>query len=237
MIQIFDGMMQEIQNVLDQSGCEPRDLSVNKEWKKQTDGELILRSDMAYELGGGEYPAYSGTVFLSGAGQDQVLLYGPDLPEITQDVPYTRLAVIGIADHIQADQAGYDRMKQIEYTRYRMQMAGYMMRISAARHREMVRISRKELKAGINLAQVGASMVAAYHSHPDVEWVRIYFVTTPVVNCQQLEHQVMLADGVMESLNEIFQNLEMNCGSCGLRTVCDEVEGLREMHFSRSNKS
>ena len=35
---------------------------------------------------------------------------------------------------------------------------------------------------------------------------------------------------VTAALNTMFDGIDMDCGSCSLNEICDEVEGLRELH-------
>ena len=34
----------------------------------------------------------------------------------------------------------------------------------------------------------------------------------------------------------MLKDVNMDCGSCGLQEICDEIEGLREMHFGMSEE-
>ena len=36
--------------------------------------------------------------------------------------------------------------------------------------------------------------------------------------------------------NHALKDVNMDCGSCGLQEICDEIEGLREMHFGMSEE-
>jgi CO dehydrogenase/acetyl-CoA synthase beta subunit len=239
MIQIFDDIIKKTTTLLDMSSVSGEKLRAGKLWENGEKSELILRSDMAYELGGSSLWALSGLFFtsdLSLAGEEGVCLYGPELHDIHADAPYARMTFVGMdKEAMQADQSGYDLMKRIEYTRYRMNLSGYMMRISTSKGREMVRVSKQALSEGMDFAGIGSALNMAYHSCPGVKRVRTCFITDPHFDYKALEHLVTLSAGVMESLNQIFKNLQMDCGSCGLRQVCDEVEGLKELHFASIN--
>jgi hypothetical protein len=41
---------------------------------------------------------------------------------------------------------------------------------------------------------------------------------------------------ITDSLNHIYENLKMDCSVCGQKAICDEVEGLKEMHMKRENR-
>ena len=60
-----------------------RSLPLSGLWPDTGERNMILRSDMAYELGGGSLPALGATaVTVGGFAEDRLLLCGPDLPEI-----------------------------------------------------------------------------------------------------------------------------------------------------------
>ena len=65
-----------------------RSLPLSGLWPDTGERNMILRSDMAYELGGGSLPALGATaVTVGGFAEDRLLLCGPDLPEILLDGP------------------------------------------------------------------------------------------------------------------------------------------------------
>lgn len=196
--------------------------------------DLILKSDMAYELGGGSLPAVSGLFFTSDQSfvpEDEIWRLGADLPEITEDVPYARLTLIRVAEGCFSGEAeAYSDLRKMEYTRYHVNPEGYMMRISTASEREPVRISRKALNQGLSFEKAGRSFIKGYRSHPKVEAVKLIFVTAadfPYERLAKLAHQ---GEQITKSMNHIFNNLVMDCSACNLKPVCDEVEGLRELH-------
>lgn len=209
-------------------------------WPDSGEANLVLRGEMAYELGGGGMPAIGGFGLTSSdtlVERDEVLLYGPDLPELSADSPYARLAFIRVAeDGLGEGDAAYAAIRRIEYTRYHVNPKGYMMRVSVASEREPVRIGRAELGEGLDFAKVGGLFLAGYRAHPEVLAVKLVFVTLPGFPYAKLQEEARQAETITRSLDRIFGNLVMNCASCDLKVVCDEVEGMREMHFARSGR-
>lgn len=261
MIQIFNSIINDSMNLLignqkDEKVTKFRQLPVREGLQTKQTSDMILTSDMAYELGGGNLPALSSILFTSDfirevcdvtykdtitasmcEEQDGIYLNGQDLSEINENVPYARLTIIGMeSSAMEANQAGYDLMKQIEYTRYRTNISGFMMRISTTQEREMVRVSKNTLLENLDFSKVGSTLIKGYKKYAGVKWVKIYFITDKEFDYNAFQHQVKLSNGVIGSLNQIFANLQMDCGSCGLKQVCDEVEGLRELHFANQVK-
>lgn len=200
--------------------------------------DLILKSDMAYELGGGTLSAVSGLMFTSDQNlvqTDEIWRLGPDLADITTDVPYARLTLIRVAeDCFTGDEEAYSDLRKMEYTRYHLNPQGYMMRVSTANEREPVRISKKALAEGLSFEKVGRLFIEGYHQHPKVEAVKLIFVTLAGFPYEELGSLAHQGEEITQSLNHIFNNLVMDCSACGLKPVCDEVEGLRELHQAAS---
>lgn len=205
----------------------------SREWRESDEQKLIMKRDMAYELGGGILPAVSGLAFTTSEYmEDEILLYGPDLQDISEDTPYARITIINIDDSKWNDSnEAYAGMRRIDYTRYHVYPEGFMMRISTSAARESVRIGKKELKAGLDFEKAGNIFIYAYHRHSEVKSVKIIFIKDKTFEYDKLSDKVIFIEKITESLNKIFNNIIMDCKMCELKEVCDEVEGLRELHF------
>jgi hypothetical protein len=206
-------------------------------WPDAGDYNLILRSEMAYELGGGNLPAVCGLGITSSdclVDGDELWLYGPDLPDLKKDAPYSRLTLLRVAeDSLGEDDAAYAAIRKIERTCYHLNPKGYMMRISAINEREPVRVSRKALEEGLDFAKVGGLFIAGYHQHSKVLAVKLIFITLPDFPYHELDRYAHQAEKITMTLDHIFNNLKMDCTTCNLKQVCDEVEGMRELHFAQ----
>ena len=204
-------------------------------WEDVGDYNLILKSEMAYELGGGILPAVSGLCFTSNqslVGGNQVLVYGPDLDSIKGDSPFGRVTILSVSqDGLGEDDKAYALMKQVEYTRYHVHPKGYMMRVSTASGREPVRVGKEALDNGLNFGKVGSLFLKEYRKYPEVVSAKVIFITAPDFPYDEFSRLVKRTQTITESLNHIFNDLQMDCGTCGFKPVCDEVEGLRELHI------
>lgn len=207
-------------------------------WPSVSDRSMLLRSDMAYELGGGSLPALGVTLVTASKDLvpgDGVFLTGTDLPEIDADTPFARIALVRVGeDTLGEGKKLYRAIRNLEYTRYHFYPEGFMLRVSSSKRRESVRIGKEALKKGLNFAKTGSRMIAAFHSHPEVEAVEIHYVTANGFPYQELEALGREGERITETLDHMMKNLVMDCGVCGLKQVCDEVEGLREIHFHES---
>jgi CO dehydrogenase/acetyl-CoA synthase beta subunit len=242
MMKLYDALIDECTQLLE--GQHGRRLTLPKAgecWTDAGNSNLVLRGDMAYELGGNNLPAVSQLAFtesLQLVKQDEVWLYGPDLPQLKKDTSYARLTFLrgGKGAFTEEDEL-YSVIRKVEYTRYHINPWGYMMRISAASQREPVRVSRQALQEGLDFAKVGSMFMNEYHKHPKVAAVKMIFITQPDFPYEKLNEKAHQIEKITHSLNHIFNNLNMDCSACGLKKVCDEIEGLRELHFAQEHST
>lgn len=212
-----------------------RSLPLSGLWPDTGERNMILRSDMAYELGGGLLPALGATaVTVGGFAEDRLLLCGPDLPEIEVDGPYARLTVASVKDGL-PDQGGalYQAIKKIDFVRYHVNPEGFMTRISAIQGRESARVSREALKKGLTFAQVGGRMLASYHENPKIQAVRLIYITDPAFPYGELEALVKKSREITRAIDHAMTAAMTDCNVCSLKKVCDEVEGIRQLHFGQ----
>jgi CO dehydrogenase/acetyl-CoA synthase beta subunit len=221
--------------------CEAKKLDTSSaSWEDVGDHNLILRADMAYELGGGTCPAVSAmgvTSNMDFVPEDEVLLIGPDLKDIKADQPYARIAIVRVSEEGMGDgNALYNAIRKIEYVRYHINPKGYMTRISASNGREPVRVSSEAINDGLGFAQVGKLFLDTYHENKNIEAVKLIFITAPDFDYKSLSEQAKHLEDITGTIDHIFKNVMMDCGSCSLQKICDEVEGLRELHFQELKK-
>lgn len=210
-----------------------------KAWPDAGASELVLQRDAAYELGGGGLPAVNFTCVTMDdhlIGDNQVMLCGPDLRELKRDAPYARIALIRTAGLGEDDEAAYKAIRDMEFVKYHVFPKGYMFRISSGDFREQVRVSKTALKKGISFRSVGFDFISQYLKNPNVLQVQVIFVTE-----QQAPYQDFLASAkksadITRTLTHILDGMPTDCSSCNLKPVCDEVEGMRELHFGRKKK-
>lgn len=232
-MKLFDEMISRLPAIL---GVDGRSLPPAPDlWPDSKD--MILRADMAYELGGsGEpTPALGATALTDDESLvpgDEILLYGPDLPEIRGDMPYARFAIVRVAkDALGEGNALYGAVKRIEFVRYHVNPLGFMPRISHLAGRESARVSRDALKKGLDFAAVGNKMLSQFHQNPHIEAVRLIFVTDPRADYPGLKAAAAEARRVTEAIDHILKNAMTDCAACSLQKVCEEVEGMRQLHF------
>ena len=206
-------------------------------WKDNGESELVLLRDAAYELGGGANEAVNFTCVTSDTAlvpSDEVLLYGPDLPQLTGDVSFARLVFL-LVDDIGTEEEAFSAIRDMEFVKYHVFPKGYMVRTSAESNREQVRVSRAALREGIDFRRLGNAYLARYKQNMHIRRAQIVFLTDRAV-VAELAKTAKQVDAITKTLTHILEGIPTDCGSCSLKPVCDEVEGMRELHFGMRNK-
>ncbi len=223
------------------SALEPKvwNYEEGKAWPDAGASELVLQRDAAYELGGGGLPAVNFTCVTtdeSMIGENQVMLCGPDLRELKKDAPYARIALIRTAGLGADDEAAYKAIRDMEFVKYHVFPKGYMFRISSGDFREQVRVSKAALRKGISFRSVGFDFIRQYLKNPNVLQVQVIFVTDQKAPYQSFLAGAKKSADITRTLTHILDGMSTDCSSCNLKPVCDEVEGMRELHFGRKKK-
>lgn len=207
-------------------------------WRDTGSSELVMLRDAALELGGSAHPSANFTCVTSDESlvpRDEILLYGRDLGELRGDVSFARVAVLLSDDLGGDDEAAYQAIRDMEFVKYHVFPEGYMVRISSESNREQVRLSKTALARGISFRSVGAAYIKGYHKNPHVRRVQLIFLTESGL-VPELARTAKKVDGITKTLTHILEGIPTDCGSCNLKPICDEVEGMREMHFGMKQK-
>ena len=144
----------------------------------------------------------------------------------------------------------YNRLEQIKLTKYRVSPKGYMLRTSTG-NREKVRVSKDVARKG-SFSQIGSAYLQAYKKLDYVEHVTILFIVghagdsvgNGAVNnaggnagnsglYDTLSKIASRKAEITDTIDHILKGFMVNdCNSCSAKELCDEVEGLREIHQS-----
>ncbi len=233
-MKLYDSIIRQTREIL---GPAVKRLPRVAPWPDSGSSELVMQRDTALELGGSGLPSvnYTCVTTESGPAEDEILLLGPDLPALKTDKAFARIVIL-TTDELTEDDAGHDMIREMEFVRYHVFPKGYMVRVSSTSYEEQVRISREAVKKGIGFAAVGADYLAKYRAVKGVRAVRIIFVTDGTA-VKALQPYAKKVDDITKTLSHILDGLPTDCGHCTLKPVCDEVEGMREMHMGKKNPS
>lgn len=194
---------------------------------------ILFRSDTAYELGGSGKLSVGSIMFTDLLSvRDEVILYGPDLNEITEDTPFAHLTFVSLKQK-NDEELTYEQLKNIGFTAFQIYPKGYHIRISPSASKEQVRVSKNVLNSELPLSfmNIGCSLIRAFKENNDVESVRTVFITKKDFNYRELSALAQKAKRITDAVHSTLQLDELDCASCKMKPICDEVEGLRELHL------
>ena len=226
-MKFFDSLIRETETLL--ASSSKKGFLRTVPWKDAEQNQMIVLRDTAFELEGVGF-----NLVTSAEIPDGILLVGDDLDSIRENRQFARISLVQIQDGSN-DQAEYNLIKKIDYVKYHIFPEGFMMRSTSRSYLEAVRISKTAIQNGINFQRIGSLMIDKYHQIPAVKGVTVIFVTAPNVDYVQFNKIAEKSHAVTETLNHVMNKVVFDCDTCNLKVICDEVEGMKSLHFSQSS--
>lgn len=232
-MELYENIIKDTMELLE--AFTPLNLEVCEKstWEMGKKNELILKSDSAFELGGSYKSAVNYQCVTTSDDfipQDEILLYGKDLSEIKEDTSFARLVFLNISNLVN-EEIAYKTIKDLEFVKYNTNLKGYMMRASTMDRREQVRLAKSAIANGISFENIGNMFINKYKENPSVKAVKIIFITADLPIFKQLVSNAEKVDDITFTLNHALSEMNLDCNNCNLKEICDEVEGMRELHF------
>ena len=209
-------------------------------WPDTGEFELVMLRDAAFELGGGSRSAVNFTCVTTSPkliDRDEILVYGPDLGEIRGDVDYARITLLRVGD-IESDdetdtEQAFRAIQDMDFVKYHVFPKGYMIRTSSESSREQVRLSKEAVRGGVSFERIGDDFIRQYKKNTNILNVRMIFLTAPDADYETAKKLAKNTKDITMSLTKILEGMPTDCGSCQLKPICDEVEGMKELHFGK----
>ncbi len=241
-MELYNSIIEKTDGLLGKS--EPRKYKYNpsKCWEDVGGNQLIMMKESAYELGGDNKGAVNYACVSSGdyVKEDEILVYGKDLGEIKSDTSFARIALIKVGDLAGEGEEDteplFRAIQDIDFVKYHVYPKGYMIRSSSDSFREQIRVSKEAVKKGISFEQVGNLYIREYKKNPNIKAVKLIFVTASDADYTEMRTCAKKTKDITLTLSKILEGMSTDCNSCNLKEICDEVEGLRELHFGKEKK-
>ncbi len=226
-MRLYNNLINEIKSILNNSiRLNSNKISLNVSDKNS----VIFLSDTAFELGGNQKPCVSSLAITNDiVFSNSVYLLGNDLDKIKTDSPFGKFVFIQV-EEFENEQNTFDKIKELESLRYRLNVDGFMTRASALNLREQIRVSKNAIKSGVTFAEYGKALLNEYLKFPYVKSAEIYYVTE-FDDFEALNQIAKKINQTTSALNHIFDNVMFDCSTCNLKEICDEVDGLKELHL------
>lgn len=228
-MEFFDSLINEVTSLTATLSSERFPFSSEKSWVDTGYSQVILQRDTAFELSGTGFNLVS-----TSECNDEVVVVGSDLQKIKDSSKFARISVIQIEKQ-DDEQKYYNLIRKIEYVKYHCFPDGYMIRTTSRSLKEAVRVARSALKNGISFEKVGNLLISKYKEIPGVKGVRVIFVTDQSADFKAFEKTAEKGNSITEALNHIMNSVKFDCDSCNLKPICDEVEGMKELHFKNAS--
>ena len=242
-MELYNTIIEKIDGLLGSSEPKRYDYDPAKCWEDVGGNQLIMMKEAAYELGGDSKPAVNYACVTSSEGfadKDEILVYGKDLREISGSAPFARIAIIKVkelnGENDEDTEPLFRAIQDIDFVKYHVYPKGYMIRSSTDSFREQVRVSKEAVRKGINFEQVGNSYISQFKKNPDILSVKMIFVTTDDADYAEMKKDAKKVRDITKTLSKILEGMSTDCHSCNLKEICDEVEGLKELHFGKEKK-
>ena len=238
-MELYDSTIREILGRIEANSPRAWPFEAGKAWPDNGVNELVLTRDAAFELGGGSLPASNCTCVTTDGSlvpEDRITLVGPDLGAIRADSPFARIVLLHVNSISGDDQEAFRTIRDMEFVKYHVFPQGYMMRVSPENGREQVRVSRQAVKRGISFRNIGDSFIRKYKENKLIDHACVIFVTGGRELCKELADTGKKVDAITLTLNHIMDGLATDCSVCSFKPVCDEIDGLKELHFKKGAK-
>ena len=224
-MEFFDPLIKKVHEMTQGLSAVNYDYNPDKQWNDVGFNQVILQKHTAFELKGTGF-----NLVTSSEVKDGITVIGNELADIKKDCSFTRISIVQLAD-TQDEQKLYNLIRKVEYVKYHYFPDGYMIRTSSRAHKEAVRVSKDAVKKGISFQNAGNLLISKYKENPAVKGVRVIFVTSQDAEHKAFEAMAEKSNSITETLNHVMNSVNFDCNTCNLKPICDEVEGMRELHF------
>ena len=241
-MELYNSIIEKVNGHLGSSAPKKYAYNPDKTWEDVGGNQLIMMKESAYELGGDNKPAVNYACISSDdyVTEDEIWVYGKDLNEISGSVSFARIVLVKV-DSLKGEgeedtEPLFRAIQDIDFVKYHVYPKGYMIRSSSDSFREQVRVSKDAVKKGISFEQVGNSYIKEYKKNPNVLAVRVIFATVDDADYAEMRKDAKKVRDITKTLSKILEGMATDCHSCSLKEICDEVEGLKELHFGKEKK-
>ena len=224
-MEFFDSLIKKALEITQGLSEINYDYDPDNKWKDAGTNQVILQKHSAFELSGTGF-----NLVTSSPVTDGITVIGSELSDIKKDCRFTRISIVQL-DEQESEQKAYNLIRKVEYVKYHYFPDGYMIRTASRSHKEAVRVSKDAVKKGISFQNAGNLLISKYKENPAVKGVRVIFITSPEADHKAFEEMAQKSNSITETLNHVMNSVNFDCDTCNLKAVCDEVEGMRELHF------
>lgn len=224
-MKFFDSLIADVYSEISRFHGNEYPFDKNKTRNDTGYSQVIMHRDTAFELSGTGM-----SLVTSSDVNDEIIVIGDELGKISDNRKFARISIVQ-TDDVADEQKAYNLIRKIEYVRYHYFPEGYMIRTASSSRKEAVRVAKSAIRDGISFETVGNLLIKKYKEIDAVRGVKVIFITDSFADYGVLQNIAEKADNITKALNHIMNTVNFDCDTCNLKAVCDEVEGMRELHF------
>ncbi len=228
-MEFFDSLICEVSALTDASQKNSYAYDEDALWPDIGYSQVILQRDTAFELDGVGFNLVTSSAVNSG-----IVVVGDELDNIASERKFARICLVQ-TENDDDEQECYKVIKKADYVKYHFFPEGYMIRTTSRSHKESVRVAKSALKKGITFEKIGNQLINKYKENPKIKAVKVIFITAKDADYKSLENMALKSTRITETLNHIMNSIKFDCDSCNLKPICDEVEGMKELHFKNAS--
>lgn len=233
---IHDKYTKEIKDNLDTLGT-PLTILNDTKWTMLEKSDYLLDSETYLELGTIKDNSLSFSVCSSEFDfEDKIVLIGNDINSLSGKVEnYAKVVMVNMEENEDTNTT-FKQIKEIERIKHSIIFSETMLKASSIEGRECFRISKTAHKNGFNFSIIGSELIKKLKSYDYVKSVAVYFIVDKQELIYELKSYPNKINMLTEALNHIFDDIILDCESCAIKEVCDEVDGMRESHRKMHGK-
>lgn len=241
-MELYNEIIEKVSTLVGKS--EPKRYAYNESrcWEDVGSHQLIMTKESAFELGGDNKPAVNYSCVSSGdyVDTDEIVVYGKDLQELSASSSFARIVLLKVGDLKGENETDteplFRAIQDIDFVKYHVFPKGYMVRTSSDSFREQVRVSKEAIKGGISFEKIGNTYIRQYKKNPNILSAKVIFVTAEDADYATMRADAKKTQEITKALSKILEGMSTDCHSCSLKPICDEVEGMKELHFGKEKK-
>lgn len=200
---------------------------------------FIMERDTKTELGG--HPKESVSLILSSSDIDlsdmsELSFIGdPSLMNREPHISYGKVVLLRTDDF--PEDGIYDYLQSAQMADVKMRFKDVMLRTSSQQFYTNMRISKAAASAGFDAYKMGRTMLKQFKDVPHVTDARLVLIFGDSPVYKKLISVAESAKLVNVAIYNRFEGMDMECESCAIKPICDQVEGIKKMHESKLKKN
>ena len=230
---LYDGLIKDIFKVLANYPMKKLDNKPSA-WDINNKNVFLLDKEMAYELGG--YPKDSVNIIIQSDNQfidDGIYFICPNgfdinLLEKQRHLSFGKIVLLKTKNLDENNIYDFTQKTLIKDTK--AYFNDVMTRASSKHYFINYKVSKKAIKEGFDIYKMASSIHSSYLEIDEVVNCAVIILLGDMNIYKELLPLAEKNKEISIALNHIFDGVNMDCKSCDMTDICDEIKELRAIH-------